>query len=137
MQKARCLALVIDMTGSDVQQPTHEQHGASIATNMRGTAGAGSDATASGTLVPYAPQQQLSILQEELSRYDNTVMQMPMLVVANKLDALAPDAAAAALQQLKAATHLPILPVSAKQGAGLRRLKTALQLLVSHLVSRT
>jgi 50S ribosomal subunit-associated GTPase HflX len=52
---------------------------------------------------------------------------MPCLVVANKLDALAPGDASAALAALKRATQLPIVPVSAKQGLGLQRLKGALE----------
>jgi 50S ribosomal subunit-associated GTPase HflX len=53
-----------------------------------------------------------------------------MVVIANKLDSIPAAAAAAAMQQLKAATTLPIMPVSAKEGLGLQRLKSALQLLV-------
>lgn len=68
-------------------------------------------------------------MQEELQCYDAATLRLPRLVVANKLDALTPAAAAAALQQLKAATPLPIVPVSALQGAGLQRLKQALWLL--------
>lgn len=189
LQKARCLALVIDMTGRDAPQQAQGQHGTSTTTNMQGAC---DDAAAWGTLVPYTPQQQLSILQvrapggpasprqlpagllfwgavrwggvgwgdksttavsglmrgikwtvqrdnlacaralqDELLQYDKTVMQMPMLIVANKLDALSPDAAAVALQQLKALTGLPMVPISAKHGAGLHCLRTALQLLTS------
>lgn len=69
-------------------------------------------------------------MQEELTSYDPSILSMPMLVVANKLDALSADAGAAALKQLKSVTQLPIIPVSAEQGAGLQRLKSALQLLV-------
>lgn len=69
-------------------------------------------------------------MQEELAKFDASVLQLPMVVVANKLDAMAPAAAAAAMQQLKAVTTLPITPVSAKEGLGLQRLKSALQLLV-------
>jgi 50S ribosomal subunit-associated GTPase HflX len=69
-------------------------------------------------------------LQEELARFDASVLQLPMVLVANKLDALEPAAAAAAMQELKAATNLPIMPVSAKEGLGLQRLKSALQVLV-------
>jgi 50S ribosomal subunit-associated GTPase HflX len=69
-------------------------------------------------------------VQEELARFDASVLQLPIVLVANKLDALEPAAAAAAMQELKAATTLPIMPVSAKEGLGLQRLKSALQMLV-------
>lgn len=52
-----------------------------------------------------------------------------MLVVANKVDAMTPADAAAALQRLKAATGLPIVPVSAQQHLGLVRLKQSLELI--------
>lgn len=71
------------------------------------------------------------LLQEELAKYDVRVLKMPMLLVANKMDALGAAAAAEAMQQLKEATSLPIVPVSAKEGVGLQRLKDALHLLVS------
>lgn len=56
-------------------------------------------------------------------------MSMPMLVVANKVDAMSAAEAAQALQHLKQATNLPIVPVSAQQHLGLLRLKQSLELL--------
>jgi 50S ribosomal subunit-associated GTPase HflX len=56
-------------------------------------------------------------------------MSMPMLVVANKVDAMSAGEAAQALQRLKLATNLPIVPVSAQQHLGLMRLKQSLELL--------
>ena len=47
-------------------------------------------------------------------------------MVANKVDALSPHIAAAALKRLKAATPMAIVPVSAKNQAGLGRLQEAL-----------
>lgn len=52
-----------------------------------------------------------------------------MLVVANKVDAMSAQRAAAALQRLKAVTELPIVPVSAQKHMGLLRLKQSLELL--------
>lgn len=70
----------------------------------------------------------LHALQDELRSFDPQAMSKPMLVVANKVDALSADAAAAALQRLKQATDLPIIPVSAQQHLGLVRLKQSLEL---------
>ncbi|KAF6260965.1 hypothetical protein COO60DRAFT_1637178 [Scenedesmus sp. NREL 46B-D3] len=152
LQRARCLALVLDMTGGADQQGQQGAQatagqGSSLADGRAaGDGAAGSSAVACapgaagveaaggddwGVLVPHTPQEQLAILQEELGRFDANVLQLPMVVVANKLDALAPAAAAAAIQELKTATTLPIMPVSAKEGLGLQRLKSALQLLVA------
>lgn len=68
-------------------------------------------------------------VQDELRCFDSKTMVMPMLIVANKVDALSPQQAAAVVQRLKAATSLPIIPVSAAKHLGLPRLKQSLQLL--------
>lgn len=70
-----------------------------------------------------------SCLQDELRFYDARMLSLPMLVVANKVDAMSAQAAAGALQRLKAATDLPILPVSAQKQLGLQRLRQSLELL--------
>ncbi len=70
-----------------------------------------------------------AVLQDELCCYDAKTLSLPMLVVANKVDDLSVKAAAAALQRLKAATDLPIIPVSAQKQLGLHRLQQSLQLL--------
>jgi 50S ribosomal subunit-associated GTPase HflX len=70
-------------------------------------------------------------LQEELHRFDARVLQLPVVVVANKVDLLSPADAAAALARLKQVTQLPIVPVSAKHELGLSRLQHVLQLLVA------
>lgn len=177
LHKARCIALVVDMTGA-------AQHPDTDASSSGSTAGQQQGAFCE---VPYSPEQQLEILmvsqvggvctpdvgvmpvqggscfacarigntevlekschatttrntcpaalfgharvQEELRCYDAKTMSMPMLVVANKADVLSPEAAAAVLQRLKAATDLPIVPVSAQQHLGLVRLKQSLQFL--------
>lgn len=64
------------------------------------------------------------LLQAEVAAYDPALLQLPALVVANKMDAVADPARV--LAELKAATPLPIIPVSAVQQAGLERLKEAL-----------
>lgn len=63
LQKARCLALVIDMTGREEtgqlqSQPKGEDHGGCDA-----TAGKEDEVSTWGALVPHTPQQQLSIIQ--------------------------------------------------------------------------
>lgn len=73
----------------------------------------------------------LLCVQEELQRFDANVLHLPIVVVANKVDLLSPAGAADALKRLKAATKLPIVPVSAKQKLGLSRLQHVLQLLVT------
>lgn len=67
--------------------------------------------------------------QDELRCYDAKTLSQPMLIVANKVDAMSAQAASAALQRLKASTSLPIVPVSAQQHLGLSRLAHSLQLL--------
>jgi GTPase involved in cell partitioning and DNA repair len=68
------------------------------------------------------------LLQAEVAAYDPALLQLPALVVANKMDAVANPAQV--LAELKAATPLPIIPVSSVQQAGLERLKEALLALV-------
>jgi hypothetical protein len=80
LQRARCLALVLDMTGSNEQQEQQQQQqqtSAEQGSGMVDGAAASSAAVASrgpagkeaaegdgwGVLVPYTPQEQLAILQ--------------------------------------------------------------------------
>ena len=77
----------------------------------------------------HATQTHDAVAQDELARYDASLATRPTLVIANKVDLLPPSAAAAALSALKAATQLPILPVSAQEGLGLDRLRGALRML--------
>lgn len=78
-------------------------------------------------------------LQDELRCYDAKMLSLPMLVVANKVDDMSVEGAAAALQKLKAATELPIVPVSAQQHLGLLRLRQSLQTIAGgvHTTSHT
>ena len=65
------------------------------------------------------------MLQAELAAHRHQLLQAPALVVATKTDALQDPAAA--LARLKAATPLPIVPVSSHARSGLERLKGALR----------
>lgn len=67
--------------------------------------------------------------QEELRLFDGALAALPALVVANKIDALADPWAA--LGRLKAATGLPIVPVSAARGLGIARLRRALRMVAA------
>lgn len=71
----------------------------------------------------------LTLLQDELRFYDAKTLSQPMLIVANKVDAMTASALSAALERLKASTSLPIVPVSAQQHLGLSRLAQSLQFL--------
>jgi GTPase involved in cell partitioning and DNA repair len=66
------------------------------------------------------------VLQSELEAYNPSLLKLPCLLVANKVDALPASVAAAALAHLKSVTQLPIVPVSAKNQAGLKLLQEAL-----------
>ena len=73
--------------------------------------------------------ERLAALQQHQARLTPIpdLLSRPCIVVANKVDACVD--AGAALEALKAATLLPILPVSARQSAGLERLRNALRAL--------
>jgi GTPase involved in cell partitioning and DNA repair len=122
--KARCIALVVDMTGQAAEGRQSQQQLESAVQDDGSCAGAGAQ---TGVVVPHGPEQQLEILQQELRLYDASTLSLPCVVVANKVDALSSAAAAARLERLKQATPLPIVPVSAKQRLGLQRLKHALE----------
>lgn len=83
------------------------------------------------TLPPF-PFPRLQVLQQELAFYKPQLLQAPSLVIANKLDCFDGDARQAqrVLEELKAHTALPIVPISAQQKAGVQRLKAALRMLL-------
>ncbi len=66
-------------------------------------------------------------VQNELQRYQPSLLFSPSLVVANKVDSCVD--AAAALAELKQHTAHPIMPVSAAYNVGLQRLKEALRMM--------
>eukprot|EP00775_Hariotina_reticulata_P006305 gene6305-6540_t len=148
--RARCLALVVDLTGSgnslgslgvdelDAKQEASEGDDtvtAAAAAVEPGQAFSTGQAQALSNdwnpAVAYPAEEQLMILKEELQHFDARALHLPLVVVANKVDLLSPAGAADALKRLKEATNLPIVPVSAKQKLGLSRLQHVLQLLVT------
>ncbi len=72
-----------------------------------------------------APEEALATLLAEVVAYDPALGKRPALVALNKVDLLGEDALEPLVRRL-AVRGLPLLPVSAKTGAGLAELKTAL-----------
>jgi GTP-binding protein len=73
------------------------------------------------------PVQDLRTLQRELAAYDASIVQRPSVVVANKCDL---PGAQEGLRKLRAATSLPVLPLSAKLTSGVGFLVESLRFLV-------
>lgn len=59
--------------------------------------------------------------------YEGRLLQLPSVVVANKVDDL--ENPGQVMEEMKRRTSMPIVPVSAMHGVGLDRLKAALRLL--------
>lgn len=75
--------------------------------------------------VAEAPAQTLEALRHELRAYDPSLLTLPALIALNKVDLAAPSEVAAAVAELTP-FGLPVLPVSALEGAGLEALKGTL-----------
>jgi len=73
---------------------------------------------------PLPPLEQLMLLQEELGRYDRSLLAKPSLVAANKLDAAAPIHRGA-VERLRSGAGLPVFEVSGLTGEGLHALLDA------------
>ena len=80
------------------------------------------------------PRGDLRALQEELRLYDARLPARPSLVVANKCDL--PGATPEALAALRAATRLPVLPVSALTREGVAELLQGIRWLIRGVPQR-
>jgi GTPase involved in cell partitioning and DNA repair len=91
---------------------------------------------------PLPPVQQLALLQQELELYDPALLQIPALVVANKMDwlktvpaeggMLAVEHLRLWLGELRQGTDLPVFLASGQQRQGLNELCAALRHYAQH-----